>query len=484
MKKFSAFLLFIVLLTGSVYWWRYRVATPDPISPESTIERSRNPEIEGPPSGYLMIPDEQAEYSVNGRLVAPGSRVDSPAGDVWVTALAENRYWQKSVKVGADSEHAVKGEWIPAMGSAETATYQSDLFRRGHVSAGLLSDQPTVVWDVNLGEAVRSDPIVNHQHLYLATRRHQVVALHTASGSMIWQGAAIESDTTNAVTDEYVFAANDRGSLDAYRVKDGKRKGDVGLGSFATSLTVLPQGLLTITADGSLYMLKTERSLFGNVPLKEAWTSEVEALMDQPSQPVVAHNRCLVQTGSGGLLAFDLDSGETLWSHGAVGGAGGTEGNMTLSFVGEERRGTSTPATDSQVVVAGLGNQLVCLDWDGSVLWQKTLDGKVTTSVSLAYGMAFVGLTNGSMLAVSLQDGSRIWRKGVSKGAIYAAPVISGNRLLVVDKEGKLKALHALNGELLWERSDLTGESIYATPAISLNGLFVVCESGRVICYR
>ncbi len=431
----------------------------------------------------IILPQDEGEYVVDGKLYAAGSRVEVAEGESHVFAMDGNQYWHGSLLADAKSDRTFEPQWIKEARPGESGAFQVDGWRRGAVEAKLAAE-PQISWQVDLKSRVQSNPIIVGDKIYIATRENQVVALDAKSGSELWHGTAVASDVTSAVVGDYVFAANDRGTLDAYRVKDGKRKGEVGLDSFATSITAVEDGLLTMTAAGSIQLLRTERNLFGKVPLKEIWSANHESLSTSPSQPVVVGERAFIQTPFDDVVSVSLKDGAQVWLKGKGSSTSSSDADVTFNFVSEDENATSTPASDGNKLYAALGSNLQCFDLNGEAIWSKSLKGKAVTSVSMAFGLVILGLDKGELAAYRALDGVSVWRTPISNRPLAASPLILGNRILVATREGEIRFIHPLTGATASKLKGFEGQSITATPAYSKLGLVVVSESGRVISYK
>ncbi|MFH1263350.1 MAG: PQQ-binding-like beta-propeller repeat protein [Pseudomonadota bacterium] len=92
---------------------------------------------------------------------------------------------------------------------------------------------------------------------------------------------------------------------------------------------------------------------------------------------------------------------------------------------------------------------------DGSVRWERDLDGSVDTQPGLGSGKVFVGTSKGKFYALKSEDGGEVWHYDVP-GEILGSPYVSGSTAYFAANDGVLYALDAEKGSLLWRyRRDL-----------------------------
>lgn len=162
------------------------------------------------------------------------------------------------------------------------------------------------------------------------------------------------------------------------------------------------------------------------------------------------------QGGSEVTLCLDAATGKEVWQDkidaaGVQGPASGHAGPRC------------TPAVaDGKVVTLGVHGSLSCLDAaSGKVLWRKDdVPGKPQFSTSsspiLVDGLCIAqlgGKGSGAIAAYELATGTQKW-KWTGDGTAYASPAlmtVDGTKLVVAQTEGKMVAVTAAEGKLVWE---------------------------------
>lgn len=182
---------------------------------------------------------------------------------------------------------------------------------------------------------------------------------------------------------------------------------------------------------------------------------------DGVATPALVGDKLYVFTRQGGdevIRCLDAATGKELWldryeEQGATGPASG--------FAGPR----SSPAVaDGKVVTLGARGMLSCLDAaSGKVLWRKnefkgSWPGFFVSSSpiildSLVIAQVGGGRGGGGMVAYDLATGEPKW-KWLGDGPAYASPApmtVDGAKLVIAMTEGKMVALTAAAGKLVWE---------------------------------
>ena len=238
-----------------------------------------------------------------------------------------------------------------------------------------------------------------------------------------------------------------------------------------------------------------------NLPVK--WSPSGENLAWKApyggrSAPIVMGDRVyMVNTAGQGetlqerLLCFNADTGKLLWEH---------RFNIYLSDVPPHRVGWASPVGDpatGNVFVFGVGGNLIGLNRDGKVMWERSLGedfGLLTThggrtvspivdgDLLIVSGVTFMWGTHGRgghrFMAFDKKTGETMWVS--SPGArpydtTYAPPIIAnvnGTRLLIQGaSDGMTHAIKPQTGEPVWryeisKRGLNTGVVVKGTTAI------------------
>jgi outer membrane protein assembly factor BamB len=249
-----------------------------------------------------------------------------------------------------------------------------------------------------------------------------------------------------------IYAADERGRVMAVDAQSGERRWqtdlDVGVSS---GLTAVAGQVYLGTRNGEVVALNQAD---GDV----AWRARVSSEVLAPPQP--SNELLVVQSVDGAITALDRRTGRERWVHTT------TEPALTL-------RGTGTPMVIDPVTFAGFANgRLATLDnRSGQPLWERRIavprgrseiDRMVDLSgqpVLTPDGRLFVTSYNGRLVALEAQSGEVLWQREHSS---YLTPVLVGDRLFTVNEASHVIAFDARSGEEVWRNRDLEGRWLTA----------------------
>ncbi len=167
------------------------------------------------------------------------------------------------------------------------------------------------------------------------------------------------------------------------------------------------------------------------------------------SSPLIADETCLVEIGSdrsGGIVAFDLDSGDEKWKWT---GDGASYGSPVLMSV-----------DDTKVVVAPTAGRLVVLDLSsGDELWEMEYrQGRYNAATPVVDGQTviFAGPERGlTAIEFSKSDGKlsgkEKWRNEDTNATLmFNSPVLAEGMLFGLSSANNLFCVNAANGETTW----------------------------------
>lgn len=145
----------------------------------------------------------------------------------------------------------------------------------------------------------------------------------------------------------------------------------------------------------------------------------------------------------------------------------------------------SVPAVGSGMAVVRLSNNSVAAYdlADGSVRWLYTrrnpsLVLRQTSLIALDPAAAYVGLPGGRMVALSLTNGASLWEAGISlpRGSneieriadVVAQPILSGSSLCAAAFQGRVTCLNRDSGQVVWS------QNLQAGSGTDLDGSYIV----------
>lgn len=406
----------------------------EPIHPLSAEQQAA--EAEGNQVRAIRLPAQSVNAAWAQGLGSPAYRIAHPA-----LSAAPQLAWSVPIGEGDGRRQRITAAPVVANGLVYT------LDSAARVSA--VTQNGALAWSADLipagdkdGEATGGGLAYHEGTLYVSSGYGRLTALDAATGQVRWQQKldATGSGQPTVYGDlVYLVAGDDTGW--AVQTKDGRIAWQVSatpsvanvLGAPAPALT----GDLAIFAFGSGDLMATFRR--GGL---RRWYASVAGqrkgraqsmIMDVTGSPVVVNNRVYAGNHSGRTVAYDLDTGERIWT--------AREGAL----------GPVLPAGDSIFAVTDQ-NRLIRIDArDGSTIWSVPLsDYLIDTSRKrgavyanygpiLAGGRIVVATNDGYLRFFKPEDGSLATWVEVPDGAT-TAPVVAGRTLYVVSTTGELHA--------------------------------------------
>jgi outer membrane protein assembly factor BamB len=160
--------------------------------------------------------------------------------------------------------------------------------------------------------------------------------------------------------------------------------------------------------------------------------------------PVIAGGRVFAVDAFGSVSAHALENGARLWradtsredeSAGAMGGGCAAEGGVLY-------------------VATGLADVLALTPEDGSIRWRARIPAPARGAPTVAGGRIFVPTVENHLLALSVEDGRRLWTHRaqpiVTLPLGLPAPAVEGDTVVAGFATGELTALRAADGRVLW----------------------------------
>ncbi len=220
-----------------------------------------------------------------------------------------------------------------------------------------------------------------------------------------------------------------------------------------------------------------------------AWTAQLPG--QGQSSPVVWDGKVYVTTIEGAnkeashVVALDLKTGKELWRH-----------TLKTSFPVEVSvyvsQAAPTPVVDSSGVIAFFeAGDLVALDHAGQVRWQRSLSkefGQFKNRFGLAGSLAqdenaiYVLVDDEGpsyLMAIAKKTGETLWKKDREPRVSWSSPMLVrvGDKMqLVVSSAGAVDAYAPADGEVLWTKSDVGGNTV-CTPLDDGEGRILIGAS-------
>src|SRR5690606_25756898 len=178
--------------------------------------------------------------------------------------------------------------------------------------------------------------------------------------------------------------------------------------------------------------------------VSKIWSADAgkgEGLLGARQGPVVADGRVFAAAVEGGVHAFDLQTGQKVWTH---------ESELRLSG--------GPGAGDGLVAVGSLDGDVIVLDAaTGAEKWRAKVGNEIIAAPSIGMGMVFVRSNDGRVTAFDAANGERrwFWNHEVPTLSVRGndSPVVGPGFLFVGNDDGTVSALSAQDGRPLWDQA-------------------------------
>lgn len=307
--------------------------------------------------------------------------------------------------------------------------------------------------------------------LLLADSKGVVASLDTTSGQDLWRtdlgqelSAGVGSDGRYAavVTSDNVLIVLDNGR-EIWR----HSLGAVTL----TSPLVAGARVFTLSADRTL-------SAFDVASGRKLWQQQRsgDALVLAQSGVLMAVGNTLVAGLSGRLVGVAPLNGAIRWEVPVAVSRGTNDVERLVDLVGGVAR------LDDNLCLRAFQSAVACVDATrGRLLWMKNASG--ATGLSGNANQVIGTESDGRLVSWRRVDGERQWVSQSFTFRKLATPLLAGNTLVVADGFGWVHFLSPENGALL-NRMQTDGSAIRVAPVLAGQKLVVVTERGAIYAFQ
>lgn len=253
-----------------------------------------------------------------------------------------------------------------------------------------------------------------------------------------------------AINKGKVFVASPRGTVQAFQVDNGTLHWEKTLEKISITSGVGADGQF-LAVGGS----KGEVILLNQEDGKERWRTNVggEILV----APQIGSGIVAVRTSNGKLTALDSHDGHLLW-------------NYERPVPALSLRGTSAPLIEGPLVLVGMDNgKIAALDvHSGKPLWEGQLSqphGKtelermvdIDADLQLADGALYVVAYQGKLSAIVATTGQILWERDLSS---YTGFCLDHKYLYITDMYSQVHAYDRFNGSSVWKQDKLRARKL------------------------
>jgi outer membrane protein assembly factor BamB len=114
---------------------------------------------------------------------------------------------------------------------------------------------------------------------------------------------------------------------------------------------------------------------------------------------------------------------------------------------------------------------------DNQTLWIYNANNSIKSSPTTIGNLIYFGTVNGTILCLSIENGTEIWRQKVER-IEYSSPAIYNGSLVIGTTSGKVYCLNSSTGDILWDFS--TEGEIQGSPTIFNESVFITSYDGNI----
>ncbi len=231
--------------------------------------------------------------------------------------------------------------------------------------------------------------------------------------------------------------------------------------------------------------------------------------------PVIVDGHVYALAVEGGVSAFDLKSGQSLWKYASklrlTGGPGAGAGLVVVGSLEGDVIALDA-ATGTEKWASKVANEvLVAPAIGGGMVFVHSNDGRLTAldevtgerrwfyspdmpaltvrgsgAITLGPGIVFVGNDNGTLTAISMSDGNVVWTTPVAEpdgrselermADVDGAAILDGTTLYATSYKNHTVAIDGPSGRLMWDRENGGPRGL----AVSNSAVIVTAPNGHV----
>lgn len=327
-------------------------------------------------------------------------------------------------------------------------------------------------WNVSVGKVdFPLQVTVAGSSVALAGSDGTVVLLDGQSGRDIWR-IALKTPIAAGVGSDGKIAAVVTRDNDVVAVQDGREMWREKLTAQAFTAPFV--------AGGRVFVLAADRSVnaFDGQTGRKLWTQQrpTEPLVLNQSGVMLAVGDTLVVGLAGRLAGLNPANGSIRWEVPIASPRGINDVERLVDLVGPVSREGDIVCTRAFQASIGCVNAA-----RGSLLWTKPANGVhgIAGDDRLLFGTE----ADGTVVAWRRADGERVWSTDRLRYRNLTAPLVAGRSVAVGDLSGFVHLLSRDDGSLL-NRLPTDGSAVAAAPVLVGNALIVVTRNGGVYGFQ
>ncbi|WP_413221042.1 PQQ-binding-like beta-propeller repeat protein [Tritonibacter mobilis] len=359
-----------------------------------------------------------------------------------------------------------------------------------------LSAAPSLIWSTNIGagdsrkQRITAAPVVGGGQIYTLDAASKVSAV-SPSGAVLWQrniepASDEEGDATGggiAYANGVVYVSSGFGVLSALDAKTGQPVWRQELDATGSGSPTIRDGLLYLVAgDDTAWVIDTKD---GRIAWQMEASPSASNILGAPA-PVVGSEISIFAFGSGDLIGTFRRGGFRRW----IASVAGARTGSAISQISDV---TGAPFMDgNRVYVGNHSGRTAAFDVaSGERLW-TAFEGTFGP-VWAAGGSLFLVNDRSRLMRLNANDGSPIWSvdlpgylkdKPRKRAEIVAhhGPILAGGQLVVASNDGLLRFFDPVDGRQT-RTVEIKGGAT-TEPVVANGTLYVVTRDGNLAAFR
>jgi outer membrane protein assembly factor BamB len=335
------------------------------------------------------------------------------------------------------------------------------------------------VWDASVGgkgEKLRLGlgVTIDDGRAYAAGHKGEVAAWDLQTGKTVWETktkAALSGGT--AAGQGLVVVGSSEGALIALDEKTGAERWNVSLGGeVLAGAAITSDAVLVRTVDGKLHSLAPDTG-------KEKWQYEQQTprlSLRGTAIPVVVGETVICGFDNGKVVALNIPDGALVWESTVASAHGRTELERLVDI------DSAVKVIQDNVYVVGFQGRVAMLALDSGQIWWAQ-DASSYRGLGADDDNVYVSTADGDVVALKRATGVEVWRqKGLAHRGL-SAPVVLDNSIAVADFKGYVHWLDKATGAFVG-RAQAGSERVSNPPVAAGDRVLVINDEGKVTAFK
>ena len=334
------------------------------------------------------------------------------------------------------------------------------------------------LWSTRIGDGIGRQrtqlrPVITDGVVYAADYKGLLVAVDADSGRKRWE---IKTDLPFSggpgVHGGSVYLGTQDGEVRAFDAESGAALWTAPVSSEVLAAPVAGDGMVVVRSiDGRIFGLDENTG-------RRTWIYDhaVPLLtLRGNSRPLIRAGVVYIGYDGGEVVALKLSDGTLIWEQSVV----STEGRSELERLADIDGQLVYVASD--LLVSSYKNRLASLAADsGRLLWFKDIAS--ATGVSIDRVNLAISDRDDNVWLLDRRNGSTMWKLDSLTNRALTRPEFMGNFVVVGDYDGYLHWIDASNGQFA-ARDKAGGDGFVSAPLVAGNRLYVLTRDGNLSAY-